>query len=403
MELFPRPQYTEKIADLINRGMMLILVGQRRVGKSKVLELFKAWLNQNRPKANVVYINKEYQVFRDIATAEQLYDYAVARLPESGDNYLLIDEVQDIENYENALRSFHAENRCQVIATGSNAFIFSSELGTRLSGRYIEIKIYNLSYLEFLQFHNMKDSDEALMHYLIMGGLPGLLAFKPEEKSQINDYFEGVFNTIFVKDIVSREKIRNVTQLENVIRFVADNIGKPISITNIVRYITSKGEKISDETASNYLKYLRDAFLAIPIKRFDIHGKKLLESNNKHYFSDHGVRNYLCGSDIRGSIEKIMENVVWNHLRRQGYDVSVGILRAGEIDFVATKADKRIYIQVTYLLASDDTIKREFGNLAAIKDNYPKLVVSLDPVRGGFSEYPGIEHVNLRDFLKSDL
>lgn len=403
MELFPRPQYTEKIADLINRGMMLILVGQRRVGKSKVLELFKAWLNQNRPKANVVYINKEYQVFRDIATAEQLYDYAVARLPEGGDNYLLIDEVQDIENYENALRSFHAENRCQVIATGSNAFIFSSELGTRLSGRYIEIKIYNLSYLEFLQFHNMKDSDEALMHYLIMGGLPGLLAFKPEEKSQINDYFEGVFNTIFVKDIVSREKIRNVTQLENVIRFVADNIGKPISITNIVRYITSKGEKISDETASNYLKYLRDAFLAIPIKRFDIHGKKLLESNNKHYFSDHGVRNYLCGSDIRGSIEKIMENVVWNHLRRQGYDVSVGILRAGEIDFVATKADKRIYIQVTYLLASDDTIKREFGNLAAIKDNYPKLVVSLDPVRGGFSEYPGIEHVNLRDFLKSDL
>ena len=403
MELFPRPQYTEKIADLINRSMMLILVGQRRVGKSKVLELFKAWLNQNRPKANVVYINKEYQVFRDIATAEQLYDYAVARLPEGGDNYLLIDEVQDIENYENALRSFHAENRCQVIATGSNAFIFSSELGTRLSGRYIEIKIYNLSYLEFLQFHNMKDSDEALMHYLIMGGLPGLLAFKPEEKSQINDYFEGVFNTIFVKDIVSREKIRNVTQLENVIRFVADNIGKPISITNIVRYITSKGEKISDETASNYLKYLRDAFLAIPIKRFDIHGKKLLESNNKHYFSDHGVRNYLCGSDIRGSIEKIMENVVWNHLRRQGYDVSVGILRAGEIDFVATKADKRIYIQVTYLLASDDTIKREFGNLAAIKDNYPKLVVSLDPVSGGFSEYPGIEHVNLRNFLKSDL
>lgn len=403
MELFPRPQYTEKIADLINRGMMLILVGQRRVGKSKVLELFKAWLNQNRQKANVVYINKEYQVFRDIATAEQLYDYAVARLPEGGDNYLLIDEVQDIENYENALRSFHAENRCQVIATGSNAFIFSSELGTRLSGRYIEIKIYNLSYLEFLQFHSMKDSDEALKHYLIMGGLPGLLAFKPEEKSQINDYFEGVFNTIFVKDIVSREKIRNVTQLENVIRFVADNIGKPISITNIVRYITSKGEKISDETASNYLKYLRDAFLAIPIKRFDIHGKKLLESNNKHYFSDHGVRNYLCGSDIRGSIEKIMENVVWNHLRRQGYDVSVGILRAGEIDFVATKADKRIYIQVTYLLASDDTIKREFGNLAAIKDNYPKLVVSLDPVRGGFSEYPGIEHVNLRDFLKSDL
>lgn len=403
MELLPRPQYTEKIADLINRGMMLILVGQRRVGKSKVLELFKNWLNQNRPKANIVYINKEYQEFRNIATAEQLYDYAVDRLPEDGENYLLIDEVQDIENYENALRSFHAENRCQVIATGSNAYIFSSELGTRLSGRYIEIKIYNLSYLEFLRFHNMEDSDQALIHYLIMSGLPGLRTFKPDEKSQINDYLEGVYNTILVKDIVSREKVRNITQLENIIRFVADNIGKPISVTNIVRYMTSKNEKISDETVSNYLKYLRDAFLAIPIKRFDIHGKMLLEPNNKFYFSDHGIRNYLCGSDFRGSIEKIMENVVWNQLRRQGFEVSIGLLRAGEIDFVATKADKRIYVQVAYLLASDDTIKREFGNLAAIKDNYPKFVVSLDPICGGFSEYPGIEHVNLRDFLKMDL
>lgn len=403
MELIPRPQYTEKIADLINRGMMLILVGQRRVGKSKVLELFKDWLNLNRPEANVVYINKEYQEFRDIETARQLYDYTAARLPKGGDNYLLIDEVQDIENYENALRSFHAENLCQVIATGSNAYIFSSELGTRLSGRYIEIPIYNLSYLEFLQFHNMKDSDESLMHYLIMGGLPGLQSFKPEEKSQINDYFEGVYNTVLVKDIVSREKVRNVTQLENIIRFVADNIGKPSSITNIVRYMTSKNEKISDETVSNYLKYLQDAFLAIPVKRFDIHGKMLLESNNKYYFSDHGIRNYLCGYDMRGSIEKIMENVVWNHLRRQGFEVTVGILRAGEIDFVATKADKRIYVQVTYLLASDATVKREFGNLLAIKDNYPKIVVSLDPVEGGFSEYPGIEHINLRNFLKTIL
>lgn len=403
MELIPRPQYTEKIADLINRGMMLILVGQRRVGKSKVLELFKDWLNLNRPEANVVYINKEYQEFRDIETARQLYDYTADRLPKGGDNYLLIDEVQDIENYENALRSFHAENLCQVIATGSNAYIFSSELGTRLSGRYIEIPIYNLSYLEFLQFHNMEDSDESLMHYLIMGGLPGLQSFKPEEKSQINDYFEGVYNTVLVKDIVSREKVRNVTQLENIIRFVADNIGKPSSVTNIVRYMTSKNEKISDETVSNYLKYLQDAFLAIPVKRFDIHGKMLLESNNKYYFSDHGIRNYLCGYDMRGSIEKIMENVVWNHLRRQGFEVTVGILRAGEIDFVATKADKRIYVQVTYLLASDATVKREFGNLLAIKDNYPKIVVSLDPVEGGFSEYPGIEHINLRNFLKTIL
>ncbi|MEZ3577250.1 MAG: ATP-binding protein [Muribaculaceae bacterium] len=403
MELIARPQYIEKLAGLINRGMMLILVGQRRVGKSKVLELFRDWLKANRPGANVVYINKELQEFSDIATAKQLYDYAIARLPEGAENYLLIDEVQDIANYENALRSLHAEDRCQVIATGSNAYIFSSELGTHLSGRYIEIKVYNLSYGEFLQFHNLEDSDEALMQYLRIGGLPGLHAFKPEEHSQINDYFEGVYNTILVKDIVRREKIRNVSQLENVVRFVADNVGKPTSISNIARYMASKGEKISEETVSNYLKYLRDAFLAIPIERFDIHGKLLLESNNKHYFSDHGIRNYLCGFNIRGSIEKIMENVVWNHLRRQGFEVKVGILRAGEIDFVATKAERRIYIQVAYLLASDETVRREFGNLAAIKDNYPKYVVSLDPVGGEFSDYPGIGHVGLREFLKMEL
>lgn len=403
MELIARPQYIEKLAGLINRGMMLILVGQRRVGKSKVLELFRDWLKANRSEANVVYINKELQEFGDIATAKQLYDYAIARLPEGAENYLLIDEIQDVANYENALRSLHAEDRCQVIATGSNAYIFSSELGTHLSGRYIEIKVYNLSYVEFLQFHNMEDSDEALMQYLRIGGLPGLHAFKPEEHSQINDYFEGVYNTILVKDIVRREKIRNVSQLENVVRFVADNVGKPTSISNIARYMTSKGERISEETVSNYLKYLRDAFLAIPIERFDIHGKLLLESNNKHYFSDHGIRNYLCGFNIRGSIEKIMENVVWNHLRRQGFEVKVGILRAGEIDFVATKAERRIYIQVAYLLASDDTVRREFGNLAAIKDNYPKYVVSLDPVGGEFSDYPGIGHVGLRDFLKMEL
>ncbi|MDE7471491.1 MAG: ATP-binding protein [Paramuribaculum sp.] len=403
MELIPRPQYIEKIASLINRGMMLILTGQRRVGKSKVLELFKDWLKQNQPGANVVFINKEYQEFRDIISAEQLYDYASARLPKGAQNYLLIDEVQDIENFENALRSFHAEDRCQVIATGSNAYIFSSELGTRLSGRYIEVKIYNLSYLEFLRFHNIQDSDDALMFYLKVGGLPGLLTFKPDELSQIKDYLEGVCNTILVKDIISREKVRNVSQLENVIRFVADNVGKPISIINMVRYMTSKGEKISDETISNYLKYLCDAYLAIPVRRFDIHGKMLLESNNKYYFSDHGIRNYLCVTDFRGDIEKILENVVWNHLRRQGFDVYVGLLRVGEIDFVATKASHQIYVQVTYLVASEETIRREFGNLAAIKDNYPKYVVSLDPVSGGFHDYPGIQHINLREFLKMTL
>lgn len=403
MDLISRPSYTEKIAEFINRGMIIILVGQRRVGKSKILELFRDELVLKHSDANVVYINKEYQEFRDISTGEQLYDYVSARLPEGGDNYLLIDEVQDVDHYEVALRSLHAEDRCQIIVTGSNAYVFSGELATRLAGRYIEIKVYNLSYTEFLRFHNMEDSDASLLNYLRIGGMPGLRAFNPEDRWQIDAYLEGIYNTIIVKDIVTKGAVRNVAQLENVIRFVADNAGKPISIAGIVRYMISNGDKTSAETISNHLKYLHDAFLAIPVERFDLRGKMLLEPNNKHYFSDHGIRNYICGSDFLGSIEKVMENVVWNHLRRQGFKVAVGILRVGEIDFVASKGGQRLYVQVAYLLASEETVKREFGNLAAIKDNFPKYVVSMDPVSGEFSKYPGIMHVRLREFLKLTL
>ena len=402
MELIPRPQYIEKIAGLINRGMMLILVGQRRVGKSKILELFKDWLNLNRPGANIVYINKEYQEFRNIVTAEQLYDYVVARLPEGGDNYLLIDEVQDIEGYEDALRSLQAENRCQIIATGSNAYIFSSELSTRLGGRYVEIPIYGLCYREFLVFHGLDDTNESLNDYLRVGGLPGLRLYDIKDEIHVRDYLQGVYNTIMMRDVISREQIRNVPFMENLSRFIADNDGKLISTNSIVRFMKSQGEKISDTLTSAYISHLCKALIISPVVRYDIHGKKLFELIYKYYFADHGLRNYLCGFNVRGSIEKIMENAVYLHLLAQGYNVNVGILRAGEIDFVATKGGKTIYVQVAYLLASDETISREFGNLAAIRDNYPKYVVSMDPISGEFADYPGIIHVHLREFLKMD-
>ena len=402
MEIIPRPKYIDRIVARLNKGMMIILIGQRRVGKSYILRLLHEWILANRKEATVAYINKELQNFSQITNSNELYDYATSILQPGRENYLLIDEVQDIEGYETALRSLHAEDRCQIVATGSNAYIFSTELSTRLAGRYIEIPVYSLGYREFLDFNNLSDSESALTSYLRVGGLPGLCHFDIADEAQVRDYHQGVYNTIMMRDVIARERIRNVTFIENLARYIADNIGKLTSVGNIARVMRTQGEDISDPVVIAYLRYLVKALILREVARYDIHGKKIFEQNFKYYFSDHGLRNYLCGYNLRGSIEKIIENVVYNHLLMQGFDVKVGILRAGEVDFVATRGSLNLYVQVTYLLGSEETVGREFGNLAGIKDNYPKYVVSMDPVTGQLPEYPGIEHVSLRDFLMKE-
>lgn len=401
MELINRPEYVNKITKLLNRDVMLFLVGQRRVGKSFILMLVKKWIEEHSKDANVVYINKEFEFDGKLNNAAELYKYATERLPEGGENYLLIDEVQDIEDYEKALRSLQAERRCQIIATGSNAYIFSSELSTKIAGRHIEIPIYNLSYEEFLRFHRLEDSDESMQTFLRVGGLPGLTHFDLNEISQVRDYLFGVYNTIMLQDVINREKIRNTTFIKNLSNYIADNIGKLFSVRNIDNTLKSTGEATNASLTTSYLNYLTNALLINHVSRYDIHGKKLFETLGKYYFSDHGLRNLLCGFNVRGSIEKLIENVIYLHLLRRGYDVNVGILRAGEIDFVATKLEEKIYVQATYLLSSSETIEREFGNLAAINDNYPKYVVSMDPISGDIPDFPGIKHVSLRKFLLS--
>lgn len=403
MEIIVRKAYLTHIISHLNRGMMIILVGQRRVGKSFMLRQTHNWLKENRPDATVVYINKELLDFSHITNAKELHDFVSPQFTPGGDNYLLIDEVQDIEGYENALRSLHAEDRCQIIATGSNAYIFSTELSTRLAGRYIEIPIYGLSYTEFLEFHGLEDSDAALADYLRIGGLPGLRLYDIKDEIPVRDYLQGVYNTIMMRDVIAREQIRNVPFIENLSRFIADNDGKLITTGSIVKFMKSQGEQISNTMTAAYISHLCKALIIKPVARYDIHGKKLFEQIFKYYFADHGLRNYLCGFNLRGSIEKVMENVVYLHLLTRGYNVNVGILRAGEIDFVATKGNRTIYVQVSYMLASEETVEREFGNLAGIKDNFPKYVVTMDPVTGGFDRYPGINHVHLREFLKSEI
>ncbi|MCC8112752.1 MAG: ATP-binding protein [Bacteroidales bacterium] len=399
-----RPHYLNQVTGLLDREMMLILVGQRRVGKSFVLRQVRDWIKGNKPEANVVYINKEDTAFDAIKTYSDLVEYAEQYYQDDVRNYLLIDEVQDIDGFENALRSFHTNDKFQIVATGSNAYMFSSELSTRLSGRYIEIPIYSLDYNEFLKFHNLEDSDESLRAYLRVGGLPALRNFNIRDDDQVRSYLQGVYNTVMMKDVIARNEIRNVTFVNNLASFVGDNIGKIISPGNIYKYLKGQGEKIAEATVSAYLEHLGQAFLVRAVKRYDIHGKRLFENNDKYYFSDHGLRNCLCGFNLSGCIEKVMENVVWHHLLTQGYAVTVGILRAGEIDFVAEKGSQRIYIQVAYLIPNEDTEAREFGHLLKIQDNYPKYVVSMDPfLSSSLDSYAGIHHVHLRDFLKMKL
>jgi predicted AAA+ superfamily ATPase len=233
--------------------------------------------------------------------------------------------------------------------------------------------------------------------------MPGLCHYDISEESQVRDYLQGVYNTVMLRDVVAREGIRNVPFIENLATFVADNIGKLISVRNIANTMKSQGAKTTDMIIAAYLKYLCNAYIISDVQRYDIHGKKLFEQNNKYYFSDHGLRNLLCGFNLRGSIEKIIENVVYHHLVAQGFKVTVGILRKAEIDFVAVRGDNKVYVQATYLLSSEETVSREFGNLLEIKDNYPKYVVSMDPVSGNLSEYPGVLHLNLREFLVTNL
>lgn len=398
-DIIDRPAYLNRIVSLLDKGMMIILTGQRRVGKSCMLQCVRKHIEHNCPDAHIVYVNKEYAEFESIRDWRDLYRHATANMPDGGRNYLLVDELQDIEDFERALRSLQAEGLCQIIATGSNAKMLSSELATLLSGRFIEVPIYSLSYTEFLLFHEKEDSDLSMMLYLKYGGLPGLSRIGIDDETSVKEYLQNIYNTIILRDIISRENIRNITFLENLVSFLSDNVGRLISVSGISGYMKSQRQDVSAAAVSNYLRFLANAYIICGVRRYDIHGKRLFELIGKYYFEDLGLRNLLCGFNVRGSIERLIENAVWQNLISRGYDVSIGVLRAGEIDFVATRGSERKYIQATYLLGSEETIEREFGNLRRINDNYEKIVVSLDPVSGELTEYPGIKHVHLRDFL----
>lgn len=393
-----RQAYIDKIEKYLGKETIIVLVGQRRVGKSYMMKTVRDQKASN-PDNNIIYIDKEKREFDSIRNYQDLNQYIDEHFVASKHNYILIDEIQDITEFERSIRSFRTEPNTDIIITGSNAKMLSNELSTLIGGRYKEIYIQSLSYEEFLVFHQLPDNDDSLAKYIQYGGLPGLAKIGLEE-DDAREYQMDIFHTVLLKDVIMRNRIRNVPFLENLVRFLADNTGKLISANSIAKYMKSQGESITSTVIINYISFLCEAYILHKVNRFDIHGKRIFETNDKFYFEDNGIRNALAGGTREGDIEKVIENIIYQHLIRLGYQVYVGQLQAGEIDFVCTKLDgQRIYVQASYIIADMATREREFGNLRAINDNYPKYVISMTPLLT-HNDDNGITHLHLRKFLK---
>lgn len=398
MDLIRRDLYSKRIRPFIDKDIIKVLTGQRRVGKSSVLLQFMDEIKSNNADANIIYINKELDTFREIKTDTTFSTYVKNALVQDTRNYLFVDEIQDIDHFENTIRSLHAEGQCDIFITGSNAKMLSGELSTYLSGRYIEFRIHSLNYSEFLHFHSQEDNDSALQKFLTYGGLPHLSRLELSDEVAF-EYLKNVYSTILLKDVVSREKIRNVDFLETLSDYLADNVGSLFSATNIHKFLKSQRIDISVNVIINYLKALQNAYVINKVQRMDVKGLKKFEIGDKYYFEDLGLRNCKQHLDFSGDIGKLMENAVYLHLKTLNYQVYVGKKDHLEIDFIGLKKDSRIYIQVAYLLYNEKTKAREFGNLLSIENNYRKYVVTMDSFGSG-TNYKGIEQMHLREFLK---
>lgn len=393
----PRPIYLDRIRPHIGKGLIKVLIGQRRVGKSFLLFQLMDIIRQQDDNANIIYINKELFEHDSLRDYKDLIKSVNDQTNQQVKNYLFIDEVQDISNFEKALRSLQAKGQHDIYITGSNAFLLSGELATYLSGRYVEFKIFGLTYNEFLVFHKAHESAENFLKYLRYGGLPYLINI-PLNDELVFDYLRNIYAAILFKDIVARHNIRNVSLLQNLVSYVADNVGNLLSAKSISDFLKSQKIKVTPNVILSYLSFLEQAFFILKVNRQELRGKKIFEIGQKYYLEDMGLRHALLGYRTT-DIGKILENIVYLHLVIAGYQVRIGKFQNKEIDFVCTRGDEKMYVQVAYLIADEATRKREFGNLDLVYDNYPKFVVSLDEQASG--NLGGINHVHARTFIKN--
>jgi len=398
--LYRRNLYLKKIIPFVNKPVIKVITGMRRVGKSYLLKLIIESLSARKSigRGQILYINKESLDYDFIKDYKDLHSYVKAsfRLIQ-GSKYLFVDEIQEIHNWEKAILSFFSEGDIDIFLTGSNARLLSSEIATLISGRFVEFPVYTLSFEEFLLFRDKdkKDVDTEFPTYLKFGGLPAIHHFDFDEEV-VYQYISSLYNTILLKDVIKRNNVRNVHLLENITRYVFDNVGNIFSAKKISDYVKSQKMKVGTETIQNYISYILSTFALHKVARYDIKGKRILEIHEKYYLGDIGMRHALLGykaDDISG----VLENVVYLELKRRGYQIYIGKFGNREIDFIAEKENKKMYIQVAYMLSSPETIEREFSALRSIKDNYPKYVISMDTVFG--NDFEGIRRINLIDFL----
>ncbi|MDR3262100.1 MAG: ATP-binding protein [Tannerella sp.] len=394
-----RSKYQDRIAPFIDKQLIKVLSGQRRIGKSYIMKQTISFIKKEKPSAPVLYINKEDLKFDFIKTALDLNEYVLKNTEKGVKNYVFIDEIQEIEQFEKAMRSLLLDPVYDLYCTGSNAHMLSGELSTILSGRYIEIPVFSLSYSEFLLFHQLENTNVSLALYLKYGGLPYLKHLELNDDI-VYDYLKGVYNTVIYRDVIMRNEIRNTAFLENLVLFLADNMGHLFSAKKIASYLKSQRTTVSTSQIITYLNHLSVAFLIHKVRRMEIAGKKIFEIGEKFYFEDLGLRNAIFEYK-QSDIGKIMENAVYKHLLYNDYEVKIGQIGKAEVDFVGKRKGEFIYIQVCYLLQEQATIEREFGNLEKINDNYPKMVVSMDEFSGNTRR--GIRHIHLRDFLSMTL
>ncbi len=376
MERIRRNEYITLACSLLGRGEAVVLTGHRRAGKSCLLELLAAEL---AAKGHVIYIDMEDPANADLTSFRELSERIRTSVVENHRNFVLIDEVQEVVEFEKALRYWVKQDGVDVIVTGSNAAMLSSDIASSFAGRYHRLHVSSLDYGEFLLFYDLEDTDKAFSHYLRWGGLPFLYRIPLEDERTRTEYLGSIYDTIFVKDIVRRKNVRNVSLLDNLAHFVADNSGKIFSANSIANYLKKSNLSVSANTVGEYILALCDTYMIDRVKRYDIKGKSVFEQQDKFYFEDLGLRNYLCRDKHSLDLEKVLEGAVYLKLLRSGYEVYVGQLNGKEIDFVARRGDDMMYVQVALQLKGEDTYEREFGNLKQIKDNYPKYVVTMDP------------------------
>jgi predicted AAA+ superfamily ATPase len=390
-----RLTYWDQIKPFVGQPIIKVLTGQRRVGKSYLLFQIMQWAMENYPKAHILYINKEDLAFSFIKTATDLNTYILTHASQTEKTFVFVDEIQDITDFEEALRSLLLHQNLDLYCTGSNANLLSGDIAGYLSGRYVNIEVFSLSYPEFIDFHKLPENDTSLDQYLKFGGLPYLIHLELRDDI-VFEYLKNIYQSIVYKDIINRYAIRNVNFLEQLVLFLAAHTGSLFSAKKISDFLKSQQVKMAPNQVQNYTQHLVNAFLVHRVSRYDMIGKRMFEIGEKYYFENLGIRNGLWGYRLedRG---KIMENVVFNHLVYSGYRVQVGTMGDREIDFIAEKAGEKIYVQVALTIQDNATLKREIGNLQHVKDNYPKYVVTLDAFSGNTVE--GIQNLSLRQFL----